>query len=358
MATRDGDEFATRHEFARAVAGTGGGSFDQLFSVRDYARSIGRHWRLFIIAIVVGIGWAFYYEATAPKMYNVSVYVGPVGDAPAQGSSGVSGLVSMFISGGSMSVGPPEWSRYVFALTSMRLAEKLERSHHLVKELNAQRWDAKTKTWKPKAGFAAMVARFFDHLFGLPADAPPDTNSLKQYIAGNVFLATDKTTGITTLSMTNSDPKKALSFILLVHNAAVELVRDEIASRNEAKMDYLTSTLAKTSNADQRTVLIGMLAQAEQTQMLLTNRLPFAAQIIDTPVVPQEPSSPKALDVALIYRIGFLMFLIVMLLAVDQAAGTNIVDYIEAKLTGFPKSIGTRISRFREYGWQGVFSRS
>jgi hypothetical protein len=144
----------------------------------------------------------------------------------------------------------------------------------------------------------------------------------------------------------------------MVHDAAVQLVRDEISSRNTAKIDYLTQALAKTTNADQRGILIGMLAQTEQTQMLLNNNLPFAAQIIDTPTVPTQPSSPPMLNIALMYRIGLLVFLVLMLIALDQIAGTNFSDYLDAKARHFPSFVGLRISRFRERGWQGVFSRS
>lgn len=351
------NKFGPSNEFSRAVQGVGGGSLDHLFSIRDYVQNIAKHWRIFIVAVLIGTVWAIYYEMTAPKMYSVVVYVGPVGDAPAQ-SSGVGGLVSMFISGGSMSVGPPEWSRYVFALSSVELAEKLEREHHLMNKLFGGRWDPKTKSWKEIPGFNASVSRFFAHLFGLPSDVPPDIKALQGYISASVILSTDKTTGVSTLTSTSPDPKKALAFLLMVHHAAVELVREEIATRNDAKMDYLTRTLSKTSNADQRSVLIGMLAATEQTQMLLNNHLPFAAQIIDTPVVPSMPSSPRAFDVALTYRIGLLIFLILAMIALDQIAGTNFIEYTETKIRRFPHSVMMRASLYREYGWQGIFYRS
>jgi len=358
MAIMDKNDSEPRNEFFRATEGVGGSGFDHLFSIRDYMRNIFRHWLLFILAAIAGTLWAFYYEGHAPKMYSVSVVVGPVGDAPVQNSGGVGGLVSMFISGGSMSVGPPEWSRYVFALTSVRLAEKLEREHHLIKKIFASRWDEKTKTWKPQPGFDASVSRFFRGLFGLPGDAPPDVKALQGYITGNVFLSTDKTTGITTLSMSGSDPKKALDFVLMVHRSAVQLVRDEISLHNQAKINYLTDALGKTSNADQRGILIGMLAQTEQTQMLLNNNLPFAAQVIDTPTVPTQLSSPQMLNIVLTYRIGLLIFFILAMIAFDQIAGTNFVEYGETKIRNFPHFVGARISRFREYGWQGLFSRT
>lgn len=357
MPDLEDDKFSPRHEFARAVQGVGGGSLDHLFSIRDYSKNIAKHWRMFIVAVLIGTVWAVYYEMTAPKMYSVIVYVGPVGDAPAQ-SSGVGGLVSMFISGGSMSVGPPEWSRYVFALSSVELAEKLDREHHMLMKVFGGRWDPKTKRWKEIPGFDASVSRFFAHLFGLPSDVPPDIKALQGYISASVILSTDKTTGVSTLTSTSPDPKKALAFLLLVHNTAIDLVREEIATRNDAKMDYLTRMLSKTSNADQRSVLIGMLAATEQTQMLLNNHLPFAAQIIDTPVVPTMPSSPRTFDVALTYRIGVLIFLILAMLALDQIAGTNFVEFTDTKIRRFPHSVMVRISRYREYGWQGIFSRS
>lgn len=358
MARDEDQHSATAHEFARAVQGTGGVGLDHLFSLGDYFRNIARHWRLFIIVILVGTAWAFYYETHTPKQYTVTVYVGPVGDTGGQGPSGVSGLVSLFMSGGSMAVGPPDWSRYVFALSSVKLAEKIEREHHVIKKLYASRWDEKHKRWKPTPGLKGAIGRFFDGFFGRPVDPPPDIKGLQGYISTKVKLSTDKTTGITTLNMLDSDPKKSLDFVLMVHNAAVAMVREDIASKNMAKIDYLTGALAKTSNADQRSVLISMLAQTEQTQMLLNNNLPFAAQIIDTPLVPVFPSTPQVIQVALVYRIGLLIFLTLMMIAIDQMAGTNFAAYIEAKIVNFPRAVGMRISRFREHGWHGVFSRS
>jgi hypothetical protein len=356
MENKLGHEDAVRNEFARATQGVGGMGFDHLFSIRDYVRNIARHWRLFLLAAVVGFVWAVHKEATAPKLYSVSVVVGPVGDSGPTG--GTSGLVSLFLSGGSMAAGPPDWGRYVFALSSVRLAEKLQRDHHLLQTVFASRWDSKTKTWKPSQGREASVERFFERLFGFPVDPPPDVKALAQYISATVTLSTDKTTGISTLSTLAADPKKGLAFILMVHQAAVDLVRAEIAQRNDAKIDFVLNSLRKTTNADQRGVLISMLAQTEQTQMLLNNHLPFASQIIDTPTVPQDPSSPRALQVLLMYYIGFLAFVILFFIAIDQIADTNIVEYAEAKITGLPHALSMRLSRFREYGWHGLFSRS
>jgi hypothetical protein len=356
MENRHGHEDAVRNEFARATQGVGGTGFDHLFSIRDYVRNIVRHWRLLLLAAVVGFLWAAYKEATAPKMYGVSVVVGPVGDSAEPAGAG--GLVSLFLSGGSMAAGPPEWGRYVFALSSVRLAEKLQRDHHLLQTVFSSRWDNKTKTWKPSQGTAASMERFFDRLFGFPVDPPPDTKALAQYISATVTLSTDKTTGISSLSTLAADPKKGLDFVLMVHRAAVDLVRAEIAQRNQAKINFVLDSLQKTSNADQRGVLISMLAQTEQTQMLLNNHLPFAAQIIDTPTVPQQPSTPAPLRSLFVYYIGFLVFMLLFFIAIDQIADTNIVEYTEAKIMGLPHALSVRISRFREYGWQGLFSRS
>jgi hypothetical protein len=257
-----------------------------------------------------------------------------------------------------MSVGPPDWSSYVFALSSVKLAEKLEHDHHLIKKLFSSRWDEKNHRWKETPGFGGEVNRFFNRLFGRPVDPPPNIKTLQDYISSNVKLSTDKQTGITTLNMVDSDPKRALDFVLMVHEAAVAMVREEIAAKNNAKIDYLVSALGKTSNADQRSVLISMLAQTEQTQMLLNNHLPFAAQVIDTPVLPTTLSSPAVLQVALIYRIGLLVFFVLLVIAIDQMAGTNFASYSEAKIVNLPGAIGRRISRFRENGWRGVFSES
>lgn len=356
MENRVGHEDAARNEFARAAQGVGGTGFDHLFSIRDYVRNITKHWRLFLLAAVIGFAWAVYKEATSPKLYGVSVVVGPVGDSGPTG--GASGLVSLFLSGGSMAAGPPDWGRYVFALSSVRLAEKLQQDHHLLQIVFSSRWDSKTKTWMPSPGREARVERFFERLFGFPVDPPPDMKALAQYISSTVTLSTDKNTGISSLSTSASDPKKGLDFILMVHQAAVDLVRAEIAQRNQAKIDFVLSSLQKTTNADQRGVLISMLAQTEQTQMLLNNHLPFAAQIIDAPTVPQDPATPRALQILLMYYIGFLVFVILVFIAIDQIADTNIVEYTEAKIMGFPHALSVRISRFREYGWQGLFSRS
>jgi hypothetical protein len=53
-----------------------------------------------------------------------------------------------------------------------------------------------------------------------------------------------------------------------------------------------------------------------------------------------------------------MIFLVLAMLALDQIAGTNFVEYTEMKLRRFPRFVMIRISRYREYGWHGVFSRS
>lgn len=356
MNERPEREHSPQDEFARANAGFGGlGGFDQIFSLRDYVSNLWRFRLLFAIAAVVGSLWAVYSVSHAPKLYTVSVLIGPVGDAPTA-SAGIGSLVSMFLSGGSMSQGPPEWSRYVFALNSVRLAERLNREHDLMHTVFASRWDEKTKRWNPTPGFDAAVSRFFHGLFGLPPDPPPTIGTLQQYISSTVNLNTDKQTGVTSLTSTSGDPKKALEFILMVHRAAVALVRQEIASRNSAKIAYLTKTIDETTNESQRTVLISMLEDTEKTQMLLNNNLPFAAQIIDTPVLSTVPSSPAPIQVTLVYRVGLLFFLLFGLIAFDQIAETNLVKFIDRSVRNAPNTVGRLIARFRERGYAGSWS--
>lgn len=331
-----GHQTSPDDEFSKANAGVGGTGFDQIFSIRDYARNLWRFRLLFAIAIVIGAVWAVYTEAHAPKLYSVSIQVGPVGDAPVA-STGIGGLASLFLSGGSLSQGPPEWSRYVYTITSVRLAQKLNREYNMLHTVFSTRWDEKTHSWKPTPGFGAAVSRFFRGLFGLPPDPVPDIASLQGYVSSNVFLATDKETGATSLSTVAGDPKAGLTLLLRVHYAAVELVRDEIATRNAAKIDYLDRTIKTTANDQQRQILISMLAQTEQTQMLLNNDLPFAAQIIDTPVVPALPGSPAPINVLLIYRIGMLVFLIAAMVAFDQISNTGIATYFDNVLRGLPR---------------------
>ena len=340
---------SARHAFVHASAGFGGhGGLDRLFSIRDYVANLWRYKLLFVVAILLGTLWAVYSVSNAPKLYTVSVLVGPVGDAPVA-SSALSGFVSMFLSGsGPAAQGPPEWTRYVFALDSVRLAEKLNEEHDLIHTVFASRWDAKTRTWKPTPGFGPAMSRFFDRLFGLPDDPPPTVSTLQQYISGQISLYTDKTTGVTSLNMTSGDPKQALDFILMVHTTAVDLVRHEIAARNTAKIDYLTSTISKTSNDSLRSILISMLAETEQTQMLLDNNLPFAAQIIDTPVLPTVPSSPAPFNVLLVYHVGELIFLLLALVAFDQIAGTGVMNFVDTSLRWGGGSVGRLLGRTRE----------
>jgi len=328
-----------REEFARAAAGFGGTNNDMLFSVTDLAHNVWRRRYLYILAVFVGVLVSIYYLANTPKIYVVGVLVGPVGDAAsASGSFSLANLLGASAPTRPMST----WDRYLFTLHSVRLAEKLDKEHGMIKDVFGGRWDAEAKEWKPTAGFDAWLDRFLRGLFDLPSDPAPDIRALQQYLTGSIVIDADKESGSTTLNMSTGNPKAALDFILLAHNAAIDLIRSDISAENSEKISYLYRALERTANENQRSVLIDMLSQTEQTQMLLNNNLPFAAEILDTPIIPSLPSSPPALSSVFAYRIAVCLFLLSALIVFDQIVGTNIVGLIETGLRragGFVKKL-------------------
>jgi uncharacterized protein involved in exopolysaccharide biosynthesis len=86
-----------------------------------------------------------------------------------------------------------------------------------------------------------------------------------------------------------------------------------------ARISYLDQKLQTVTFADQRSILIALLAQEQQKLMLIEADKDFVAQIIDPPIVPKSPSSLSPVTIALISAVmGTLLAGIILMLMSEE----------------------------------------
>jgi capsular polysaccharide biosynthesis protein len=93
--------------------------------------------------------------------------------------------------------------------------------------------------------------------------------------------------------MESTDVDFARRLMLAAHEQANIVLRDQQAQRARQQVQYLQQKLAQITVSDYRLSLLQILSAQETTLMLTQTDASFAAEILDPPVAPTTPVSPR-----------------------------------------------------------------
>lgn len=199
---------------------------------------------------------------------------------------------------------PSDFTTFRHLLTSTELVRQLPVS--LWPLLVPDEWDA-ARGWHPPTHWFARTKLAVEELFGRPGWAPPDAERIAAALDRRLVVETPGHDQLTILSLRDTDPQKAVALLTAIYETADTLVRKTALERGEAQSAYLRQRLVGEQNADHLEALGLLLVRQEQASMLYRINLPFAAQIIQPPTVPQRPDWPDiplSLVTALIAALG------------------------------------------------------
>jgi uncharacterized protein involved in exopolysaccharide biosynthesis len=113
---------------------------------------------------------------------------------------------------------------------------------------------------------------------------------------------------IVNISVQHPDPVFARRLMLMAHQEANEVLRDQVAVRAAQQVEYLQQKLLQTTVQDYRQTLLSLLSAQEKTLMLTKTSAPYAAEILTPPTSSPRPVAPRPVfGIAVSILVGILV---------------------------------------------------
>jgi len=245
--------------------------------------------RLIVITCAVaGFLFGAYWVYQQGPSYMATVRVSPVqGDSGSNSLAGASGLLAN-LSGESGAMQVPKFIQFIYALNSVEVGRSLDKKYNLLCRVYRGECDPNTHSWKERTGIREWITGATSRLAGLPDPnvGPRNIIDLANYIEAKVVIVQiKKNESVYGLTFVHRDPQFAAQFLAQVVKAANDYIRGLNHETQKRYVDYLTASAAKTTNVEQRQAIDTLLLQEERQLMMTEVDNPYAAQILDGPIV-------------------------------------------------------------------------
>jgi uncharacterized protein involved in exopolysaccharide biosynthesis len=287
------------------------------------------------------------YAINQPNIYKATTLLAPAGEQG--GASGLSKMAGQF--GGLASLaginlgggGTDKTGLALEVLKSRVFLEKFINKHQLLVPLMAaENWNAKTNTLLFNDDIYNTTTKTW--LREVEAPKQPEPSSWEAYKAFKNILvvATDKKTGMMTLTIEHYSPEIATQWLLWLVSDINAAMREQDKAEAQRSIDYLSTKLQETQLADMQTVFYQLIEQQTKTIMLAEVSLEYVLKTIDPANAPEEKAKPKrALIVVLGTMLGGMLSVLIVLVRYfsnkgnkDDINHSNITNQIAEPIIG------------------------
>ena len=246
---------------------------------------------MLMFAVLIALGLATIYLFISPTRYVAFVKVAPVVEQyPVAAGSSVLGQSL------GLNVGRAEFDdfqHFIEILTSVKLAQRLERDEQLSKRIFA--YDKEAEEFIRPKGPVTSLRYFLNWVFGQPAWTEPSNHELAGYLKSKFILEQERDTRVITISYVHVSRSFAEELLSISIQTADAILREEEMARNAARHAHLERRLAAEVRQTNRTLVSKLLLDAEQRLMLASVDPAFGARVIDGPTSASKPYSPNVL---------------------------------------------------------------
>jgi len=266
---------------------------------------LAARWRTLAIACVVGLVVGVLYLNITAKSYTATMVIAPVlqdGTSPAS-MLGNSALSALSRNPFSQEVSPLDKFRQM--LISNDTAAALLQQPEVLAGVYRNMWDPKARTWRHPSGPIYRISAALKSLLNRPGWKPPSAPDLKAYVVANVKVVALETNGLYSVTYSNRSPEFARNFLLALYSTADDILRSREREKTLKYINFLNNQISTVTNTDERSALITILTRQEQMLMVSGAGVPYSAVILETPQVPQKPSSPNVLVSVFVFPLLF-----------------------------------------------------
>jgi hypothetical protein len=266
---------------------------------------------LIIAAALAGMFYGAYTVNQNGPHYTATIRVSPAEtDNPLGGGGGAGGLLAGLTGGGNSAV-LPKFTQFMLTTSSAGVAQELDRKYDMVCRIFAGECDLATHQWKERTGIREIFNALIASLSGLPNPNGPRTiDDLAMYVSGAVGSEVNKNNSMVEFRYTSPDPKFAAQFLAAVIKSTNDYVRAQSRETQRRYVEYLSNSAGKTVNVEQRTAIDNLLLQEERQLMMTEVDVPYAAKVLDGPIV--KPVNDALKTIALKAILGLVLGAIVV----------------------------------------------
>ena len=269
------------------------------------------------------------YAINQPNIYQATTLLAPASEHSGAGGlskmagqfGGLASLAGINLSGG----GTDKTGLALEVLKSRVFLENFINKHDLLVPLMAaKKWDVNTNTLILNDEVYDTTTKTW--LREVKAPKKPEPSSWESYKAFKNILtvASDKDTGMITLTVEHYSPKVATQWLLWLVSDINAAMREQDKAEAQRSIDYLSTKLQETQLADMQTVFYQLIEQQTKTIMLAEVSLEYVLKTIDPANAPEEKAKPKrALIVVLGTMLGGILSVLIVLVRYFSNKGSK-----------------------------------
>jgi Chain length determinant protein len=257
-----------------------------------------RRWRIFF-SIMIGLLLAVVYLHFAKYEYTATLTIVPTASAGSGLSNKLGGLASL--AGVSLpgDVGSANFEQYGESLYSLNVATVIAQDQNLMRQVFPEQWNEKAKSWEQPSGMIPVIIKGLKSILGVPSRPwnSPSHMELQDYIVKNVKSSDKPKKAITIINFSHTNQRFAPQFLIALHEATDNQLRERALLRSSLYINYLTDKLKTVVVVEHRQALSELLSSQEKMRMIASSKAPYAVEKIGEPVTSMKPSKPKPMVV-------------------------------------------------------------
>ena len=286
-------------------------------------------WRyrwLFLALIVAGGLYGTYGMYNYMPTYRASMVVAPASGEEGGLSGRASRLSAAFQQLG-LSLGSRQeastFDRLKLVMGSVTLARHLQDKFGLLQRIHEDTWREDSRSWKRPAGTLFEWEQGVLSFLNLGTWQAPSVESLARYLQSGIEFELVEDSRFIEISYAHPDPDFSLWLLRTVYEEADDMLRRQDQVANSERKDYLDEKLTESTVVEMRQALATLLLQEEQTSMMLTADLPYAARVIEPAYVSRFPLTPNVLieavlPIVILVSVGIVLIVMRVLLRTES----------------------------------------
>jgi LPS O-antigen subunit length determinant protein (WzzB/FepE family) len=116
---------------------------------------------------------------------------------------------------------------------------------------------------------------------------------LRDYLQNKISIAPMAATAIRQISFRHENPEFAKAFLQILYDKTDFILKQDIHQRANKLITHLEQALVNTRSPDHRQALVTLLKEQEHLKLLTSIDVPYAAQLIEPPIVSVTPVTPN-----------------------------------------------------------------
>jgi hypothetical protein len=275
-------------------------------TLKNLALIVVREWRLVLIAVSICLLLSLVVLRGLRPTYDAEMIVAPASDnSLGAGLSASLGQLSSLASVAGLRLPDSEnvtpFAKFVELTQSDELADRLEKKYGFLKYFFSSQWDWQKNDWREPSGPVFQIRSALYALIDQPVVTHPTSFDLGKILKDRVSVDVVARSGMRRVSFSYRDPWLAKALLKAIYDETDAILKDDAQNRSVRQIAFLKDRLRTVTVAEERVALANLLLQQEQQAMLTQSGLAYSAHLIERPTVSERPSSPKPLQVILLF---------------------------------------------------------